>query len=212
VAARAPAAPPGCRQHMCSQCTHSPAPCASQTCCCISAATLLLLLVLYVTPASLSPNPSPSSCCPAAVGDACDPPPICAPCSPPLTLAEAVLEAAGQVLHVPHAPRARGLTADGLLTPLDCGGVTGNTHTGRQQQQQQEEQHRHTRTCQKCNWGWVLTSKCRYASPPPLSPGVGAAAGPAANLGLPQLVGAMPLSAVTRGGYTSCLGEVCSPT
>lgn len=40
--------------------------------------------------------------------------------SPRLTLAEAILEAAGQVLHVPHAPAAGGLAADGLLTPLDC--------------------------------------------------------------------------------------------
>lgn len=37
-----------------------------------------------------------------------------------LTLPEAVLEAAGQVLEVPHAASACGLAANGLLTPLEC--------------------------------------------------------------------------------------------
>ena len=38
----------------------------------------------------------------------------------PRTLAEAILEAPGQVLHVPHAASARGLSPDGLLAPLVC--------------------------------------------------------------------------------------------
>ncbi len=38
----------------------------------------------------------------------------------PLTLAEAVLEAAGQRLHVAKTPAARRLAADGLLAPLVC--------------------------------------------------------------------------------------------
>jgi hypothetical protein len=38
-----------------------------------------------------------------------------------LTLAEAVLEPAGQVLQGPHAPGAGGAPADGLLAPLVCG-------------------------------------------------------------------------------------------
>jgi hypothetical protein len=37
-----------------------------------------------------------------------------------LTLPEAVLEAAWQVLEVPHAASAGGLTANGLLAPLVC--------------------------------------------------------------------------------------------
>ena len=37
-----------------------------------------------------------------------------------LTLAEAVLEPPGQVLHVAHPAGASGLPADGLLAPLDC--------------------------------------------------------------------------------------------
>lgn len=36
------------------------------------------------------------------------------------TLAEAVLEAAGQGLHVAHAASAGGLAPNGLLAPLDC--------------------------------------------------------------------------------------------
>lgn len=38
-----------------------------------------------------------------------------------LTLTEAVLEAAGQVLQVAHAASAGGLTANRLLAPLVCG-------------------------------------------------------------------------------------------
>lgn len=37
-----------------------------------------------------------------------------------LTLAEAVVEAALDCLHVAHAPRAGGLAADGLHAPIIC--------------------------------------------------------------------------------------------
>jgi hypothetical protein len=42
------------------------------------------------------------------------------PQNPLLTLAEAVLEAAGQVAQVAHAAGASRLAADGLLAPLVC--------------------------------------------------------------------------------------------
>lgn len=54
-----------------------------------------------------------------------------------LTLPETVLEAARQVLQVPHAAAASGLTPDGLLTPLDCEGGSKQQQTRPQQQQQQ---------------------------------------------------------------------------
>ena len=50
-----------------------------------------------------------------------------------LTLAEAVLEAAGQVLHVTHATSSGGLASDGLDRPVVC---TEETFVSRASHQQ----------------------------------------------------------------------------